>query len=109
MRIVPLVRVGTQMTMEPKPRIAHIIQIGILQRRLEVVKLLPIGRKVIQARISCMTDIVGRWVESGLISVEQVRDGLEAEGVSLGTLDARFVRLLTDKKGRMPASAACGK
>lgn len=98
----------TQMTMAPKPRIAHIVYVGVLQRRLAVTKA-PSGRKVIQARIAYMTGDLGRWVEEGQILSQQVRDGFEAEGVGLGTLDARFARLLRDKNERKPASAARGK
>jgi hypothetical protein len=39
---------------------------------------------------------------------QQVRDGFKAEGVDLGILDARFVRLLRDKTERKPAAAARG-
>ena len=98
----------TQMTLEPKPRIAHIVQIGVLQRRLAVTKV-PTGRKAIEAKIAYMTGALGGWVEEGQILSQQVRDGFEAEGVDLGALDARFVRLLRDKNERKPASAASGK
>ena len=98
----------TQMTMQLKPRISHIVQIGVLQRRLAVAKL-PSGRQVIQAKIAHMTGALGRWVEDGQLLAQQVRDGFEAEGVDLGTLDARLVRLLKDKNARKPASAARGK
>jgi hypothetical protein len=102
------IRMKVQMTMEPEPRIAHIVQIGVLQRRLAVAEA-PTGRKVIQTKIAYMTDALGRWVEDGQILSQQVRNGFEAEGVDLGTLDARFVRLLRDKNERKPASAARGK
>ena len=95
----------TQMTLEQIPRIAHIVQIGVLQRRLAVTKV-PTGRKVIQAKIAYMIGALESWVEDGQILSQQVRDGFAAEGVDLGTLDARFVRLLRDKDARKPASAA---
>jgi hypothetical protein len=103
-----VLRMKPQMTMEPKPRIAHIVQIGVLQRRLAVVKA-PIGRKVIQTKLAHLTAALGRWVEDGQILSQQVRDGFEAEGVDLGTLDARLVRLLRDKNERKPACPARGK
>ena len=96
-----------QMTLEPKPRIANIVQIGVLQRRLAITKV-PTGRKVIQSKIAFMTGALGVWVEDGQILSQQVRDGFEAEGVDLGALDARFVRLLRDKNERKPASAPRG-
>jgi len=95
-----------QMTMEPKPRIAHIVQIGILQRKLAVAKA-PTGRKAIQAKIAHLTGALGGWVQDGQILSQQVRDGFEAEGVDLGTLDIGLVRLLSNKNERKPASAAC--
>jgi hypothetical protein len=98
----------TQMTLEPKPRIAHVVQIGVLQRRLAVTKV-PTGRKAIQTKIAYMLGALGGWVEDGQISSQQVRDGFEAEGVDVGTLDARFARLLKDKNRSKPASAARGK
>jgi hypothetical protein len=88
-----------QMTKEAKPRIANIVQIGILQRRLALAKA-PTGRKVIQAKIAFMTDALGVWVQDGQLLSQQVQDGFEAEGVDLGILDARFVRLLRDKNER---------
>jgi hypothetical protein len=97
-----------QMTLELIPRIANIVQIGVLQRRLATTKV-PTGRKVIQGKIAFMTGALGRWVEDGQILSQQVRAGFEAEGVDLGILDARFVRLLRDKNERKPASAALGK
>jgi hypothetical protein len=97
-----------QMTMEPKPRIAHIVQISVLQRRLAVVKA-PTGRKAIETKLAFLTAALGGWVEDGQILSQQVSDGFEAEGVDLGILDSRFVRLLRGKNERKPASAAIGK
>ena len=97
-----------QMTLEPIPRIAHIVQIGVLQRRLAVTKV-PTGRKVIQTKIAYMIGALRSWVEDGQILSQQVRDGFSAEGVDLGTLDARFVRLLRDKNEKKPAPAGRGK
>lgn len=94
--------------MEPEPRVAHIVQISVLQRRLAMVKA-PSGRKVIQGKIAHLTAALGGWVEDGQLLSQQVSDGFGAEGVALGTLDARFVRLLRDKNERKPASAAIGK
>lgn len=98
----------TQMTMEPKPRIAHIVQIGILQRRLDMVTSLP-GRKVIHAKIAHLSDALGRWVEDGQIVPQQIRDGFAAEGVDSSALSARLAGLLKDEKRKRPASAAGGK
>ncbi len=39
------IRMKTQMTMELKPRIAHIVQIGVLQRKLAVTKVPPDARR----------------------------------------------------------------
>ncbi len=91
----------TQMTLEPIPRIAHVVQIGVLQRRLAVTKV-PSGRKAIETKIAYMIGALSGWVEDGQILSQQVRDGFAAEGVALGTLDARFVRLLRDKNGKKP-------
>ena len=98
----------TQMTLELKPRIAHIVQIGVLQRRLAMTKV-PTGRKAIQTKIAHLTGALGGWLEDGQILSPQVRDGFKAEGVDLGTLDARLARLLRDKNERKPASPARGK
>jgi hypothetical protein len=92
----------TQMTLEPIPRIAHIVQIGILQRRLAVTHV-PTGRKVIETKIAYMVGALKSWVEDGQILSQQVRDGFKAEGVDLRTLDARFVRALRDKSENKPA------
>ena len=92
----------TQMTLEPIPRIAHIVQIGILQRRLAVTHV-PTGRKAIETKIAYMVGALRGWVEDGQILSQQVRDGFKAEGVDLGTLDARFVRVLRDKSEKKPA------
>ena len=97
-----------QMTFEPIPRIAHIVQIGVLQRRLAVTKV-PTGRKAIQTKIAHLAGALEGWVEDGQILSQQVRDGFEAEGVDLGTLDTRLARLLRDKSDRKPASAPSGK
>jgi hypothetical protein len=98
----------TQMTLEPKPRIAHVVQIGVLQRRLAVTKV-PTGRKAIETKIAYMIGALGGWVQDGQISSQQVRDGFEAEGVDVGTLDVRFVRMLRDKNERKAAAAARAK
>jgi hypothetical protein len=98
------IRMKVQMTMEPEPRIAHIVQIGVLQRRLAVAEA-PTGRKVIQTKIAYLTRALGGWVADGQILSQQVKAGFEAEGVDLGALDVQFVRLLSDKNERKPASA----
>ncbi|MGO8702678.1 MAG: hypothetical protein ACLQVA_02585 [Candidatus Brocadiia bacterium] len=95
----------TQMTLEPKPRIAHVVQIGVLQRRLALTKV-PTGRKAIQTKIAYMVGALGGWVQDGQISSQQVRDGFAAEGVDVGALDARFARMLRDKNERKAAAAA---
>jgi hypothetical protein len=56
-----------------------------------------------------MLGALGGWVKDGQLSLQQVRDGFEAEGVDVGALEARFARLLGDKDRSKPAAAARGK